>query len=87
MMQDNDRAIVDGQDDGFVKIHLEEGTDTILGATIVASRAIEMINEISLAMSAGIGLRALANVLHVYPAQSDAIRQAALTFVRCDVSA
>jgi pyruvate/2-oxoglutarate dehydrogenase complex dihydrolipoamide dehydrogenase (E3) component len=82
MMQDVDRAIVDGQDHGFVKIHLKEGTDQILGSTIVASRASDMINEISTIMSAGMGMRDLANVLHIYPAQSDAIRQAALTYVR-----
>jgi pyruvate/2-oxoglutarate dehydrogenase complex dihydrolipoamide dehydrogenase (E3) component len=82
MMQDVDRAITDGQDDGFVKIHVREGTDRIVGATIVASRASEMINEISVAMSVGIGMRELAEVLHTYPAQSDAIRLAALAYVQ-----
>jgi pyruvate/2-oxoglutarate dehydrogenase complex dihydrolipoamide dehydrogenase (E3) component len=82
MMQDNDRAIADGEDNGFVKIHLRDGTDSILGATIVASRASEMINEMSVIMSAGIGMRTLADILHIYPAQSDAIRQAVSMFVR-----
>jgi pyruvate/2-oxoglutarate dehydrogenase complex dihydrolipoamide dehydrogenase (E3) component len=82
MMQDTDRAIVDGQDIGFVKIHLRDGTDRILGATIVASRASEMINEMSVVLSAGLGMRELANVMHTYPAQSEAIRQAALVYVR-----
>jgi pyruvate/2-oxoglutarate dehydrogenase complex dihydrolipoamide dehydrogenase (E3) component len=82
MMQDVARAITDGQDDGFVKIHVKLGTDRILGATIVASRASEMINEISVAMSTGIGMRKLARVLHTYPAQSDAIRLAARAFVK-----
>ena len=81
MMQDVDRAITDGQDEGFVKLHVREGTDRILGATIVASRASEMINEVSVAMSAGIGLRDLARVLHTYPAQSEAIRMAAVAYV------
>jgi pyruvate/2-oxoglutarate dehydrogenase complex dihydrolipoamide dehydrogenase (E3) component len=81
MMQDVDRAITDGQDDGFVKVYVKEGTDTIVGATIVAARASEMINEMSVIMSAGIGMRQLANILHTYPAQSDAIRLAALAFV------
>ncbi len=80
MMQDVARAITDGQDDGFVKIHVKLGTDKILGATIVAARASEMINEISVAMSTGIGMRKLAQVLHTYPAQSDAIRMAALAY-------
>jgi len=82
MMQDVDRAITDGLDDGFVKIHVREGTDEILGATIVASRAGEMINEMSVIMSAGIGMRRLADILHTYPAQSDAIRLAAVSYLR-----
>jgi pyruvate/2-oxoglutarate dehydrogenase complex dihydrolipoamide dehydrogenase (E3) component len=80
MMQDVDRAITGGQDDGFVKIHIEEGTDKILGATIVAGRASELVNEVSVVMSTGIGMRDLARVIHTYPAQSEAIRLAALAF-------
>jgi pyruvate/2-oxoglutarate dehydrogenase complex dihydrolipoamide dehydrogenase (E3) component len=81
MMQDVDRAMTDGQDDGFVKLYVREGTDTILGATIVATRASELINEMSVIMSVGMGMRQLATVLHTYPAQSDAIRLAAMAFV------
>jgi pyruvate/2-oxoglutarate dehydrogenase complex dihydrolipoamide dehydrogenase (E3) component len=77
MMHDVDRAITDGQDAGFVKIHIAEGTDRILGATIVASRASEMINEMAVIMGAGIGMKALAGVAHTYPAQSEAIMLAA----------
>ena len=62
-MHDVDRAITDSEEDGFVKIHVREGSDKILGATIVARHAGEMINSISLAMVAGIGLRALAQVV------------------------
>ena len=81
-MHDVDRAIADGEEDGFVKIHVREGSDKILGATIVARHAGEMINSISLAMVAGIGLRALANVVQAYPTQGAAIRQAADAYVR-----
>ncbi|HUX72629.1 MAG TPA: mercuric reductase [Steroidobacteraceae bacterium] len=82
MMQDVDRAITDGQDEGFVKIHVRRGSDEILGASIVAAQAGEMINELSVIMSAGIGMRQLAGILHTYPAQSDAIRLAAVAFMR-----
>jgi pyruvate/2-oxoglutarate dehydrogenase complex dihydrolipoamide dehydrogenase (E3) component len=82
MMQDVDRAITDGQEDGFVKLHVRDGTDEILGATIMAARASEMINEVAVLMSARIGMRKLAQILHTYPAQSDAIRLAAVAFVR-----
>ena len=77
MMSDVDRAITDGEDEGFVKIHVKEGTDKILGATVAASHAGEMISEISLAMNAGIGLGDLARVNHPYPTQAQAIKMAA----------
>jgi pyruvate/2-oxoglutarate dehydrogenase complex dihydrolipoamide dehydrogenase (E3) component len=80
MMQDVDRAITDGRDDGFVKIHLRGETDEIIGATIVASRASEMINELAVIMNAKVGMRQLADVLHTYPSQSDAIRLAAVAY-------
>ena len=76
-MHDVDRAIADGEEAGFVKIHVKEGTDRILGATIVARHAGEMINEVTLAMVAGIGLRTLARVIHAYPTQGEAIKKAA----------
>ena len=81
-MHDVDRAVADGEEEGFVKIHVREGADTILGATIVARHAGEMINEISLAMVAGIGLRTLARVIHAYPTQAGAIKQAADAYTR-----
>jgi pyruvate/2-oxoglutarate dehydrogenase complex dihydrolipoamide dehydrogenase (E3) component len=81
-MHDVDRAIADSEEDGFVKIHVREGSDAILGATIVARDAGEMINCISLAMVAGIGLQKLSSVVHAYPTQGAAIRQAADAYVR-----
>jgi pyruvate/2-oxoglutarate dehydrogenase complex dihydrolipoamide dehydrogenase (E3) component len=81
MMQDVDRAIIDGRDDGFVKIHVRGGTDEILGATIVASRASEMINEVAVIMHAKLGLAQVAGILHTYPAQSDALRLAAVAYL------
>jgi len=76
-MHDVDRAIADSEETGFVKIHVKEGTDRILGATIVARHAGDMINEITLAMVAGIGLRTLARVIHAYDTQAEAIQKAA----------
>jgi pyruvate/2-oxoglutarate dehydrogenase complex dihydrolipoamide dehydrogenase (E3) component len=82
LMHDVDRAVTDGEDEGFVKIHVKEGTDRILGATIVARHAGEMINGISLAIGSGMGLRALANVIHTYPTQAEAIKMAADAYNR-----
>jgi pyruvate/2-oxoglutarate dehydrogenase complex dihydrolipoamide dehydrogenase (E3) component len=76
-MHQVERAVTDSETSGFVKIMVRERTDRILGATIVARHAGEMINEITLAMVAHVGLRALSRVLHAYPTQSDAIRLAA----------
>jgi pyruvate/2-oxoglutarate dehydrogenase complex dihydrolipoamide dehydrogenase (E3) component len=70
-----DRAILDGETEGFVKIHVKKGSDKILGATIVGSHAGDMISEISVAMVAGMGLGRLASVIHPYPTQAEAIRQ------------
>jgi pyruvate/2-oxoglutarate dehydrogenase complex dihydrolipoamide dehydrogenase (E3) component/uncharacterized membrane protein YdjX (TVP38/TMEM64 family) len=70
-----DRAILDGEEEGFVKILVQAGTDKILGATIVARHAGEMISEVSAAMAGRLGLGALAAVIHPYPTQAEAIRQ------------
>jgi pyruvate/2-oxoglutarate dehydrogenase complex dihydrolipoamide dehydrogenase (E3) component len=72
---DVDRGIVDGETEGFVKIHVKKGTDQILGATIVGSHAGDMISEITVAMQAGMGLGKLATVSHPYPTVAEAIRQ------------
>ena len=72
-----DRAVVDGETEGFVKVHVKQGTDKILGATIVARHAGEMIGEITLAMTNNLGLGAIAKTIHPYPTQAEAIRQVA----------
>ncbi|HAB18767.1 MAG TPA: mercuric reductase [Verrucomicrobiota bacterium] len=73
--KDVDRAVLDGEEEGFVKIHVKKGRDEILGATIVARHAGEMISEISVAMAARFGLGKLASIIHPYPTQAEAIRQ------------
>lgn len=70
-----DRAVLDGQAQGFVKLHVRKGTDRIVGATIVAEHAGELISEITLAMRSGLGLKDIAATIHPYPTQADAIRK------------
>ena len=70
-----DRAILEGSTDGFVKILVKAGSDRIVGATIVAEHAGEMIGEIVLAMQHRIGLRRLAATIHPYPTVAEAIRK------------
>ncbi|NUN64627.1 mercuric reductase [Pseudanabaena biceps] len=72
-----DRAIFDGETDGFVKILHQKGGDLILGTTIVARHAGEMIGEVSLAIVAKQGLNTLSTVIHSYPTQAEAIKKAA----------
>ncbi len=79
---DVDRPRTDGETEGFVKIHVKKGSDKILGATIVASEAGEMINEITTAMVGGLGLKTLATVIHPYPVQSEAIKKIADAYNR-----
>ncbi len=75
-LREVDRAIAEGDEEGFVKILVKKGSDRILGATIVARHAGEMISEISVAMANGMGLGRLASVIHPYPTQAEAIRHA-----------
>ncbi|MGH7823453.1 MAG: mercuric reductase, partial [Candidatus Binatia bacterium] len=74
-LHDVDRALLDGESDGFVRIHVREGGDRIVGATVVARHAGEMLSEITLAMVAGVGLGTIARTIHPYPTQAEAIRK------------
>ena len=70
-----DRAILDGDTDGFVRVHVKKGNDEIVGATIVATHAGDMIGPLSIAMTQGIGLGSIANCIHPYPTQGEAVRK------------
>jgi pyruvate/2-oxoglutarate dehydrogenase complex dihydrolipoamide dehydrogenase (E3) component len=74
-LHDVDRAILDGETEGFVKIHVRDGTDTIVGATVVGRHAGEMLPELTLAMTHGLGLGKIASTIHTYPTQAEAIRR------------
>jgi pyruvate/2-oxoglutarate dehydrogenase complex dihydrolipoamide dehydrogenase (E3) component len=70
-----DRAILDGETEGFVRVHVRKGTDEIVGATVVAAHAGELIGELTLAMKAKLGLQTIAATMHPYPTQAEAIRR------------
>ncbi|MES1244909.1 MAG: mercuric reductase [Acidobacteriota bacterium] len=72
-----DRAILDGADEGFLRLHLEKGKDRILGATLVAEHAGDMIGELCLAITHNIGLGRIASVIHPYPTQGEVVKKAA----------
>lgn len=75
-IDDLDRAIVD-EAHGFVKILTKPGSDRILGATVIAPRAGEMLAELTLAMRHGIGLKKLFATIHPYPTYTEANRDTA----------
>jgi pyruvate/2-oxoglutarate dehydrogenase complex dihydrolipoamide dehydrogenase (E3) component len=77
-----DRAILDGEEDGFARVLTRRGSDEILGATIVAGHAGEMIGEITVAMTGKVGLGSLANVIHPYPTQAESIKRAGRAYMR-----
>jgi len=70
-----DRAILESETDGFVRVHVKQGTDRILGATIVATNAGDLIGELTLAMKNRIGLGKVGSTIHSYPTQAEAIRK------------
>ena len=75
---DVDRAVLDGDEEGFIKIHVKKGKSKILGATIVARNAGDMLSEITLAMVTGKGVKPLSvGVIHPYPTQSDVVKRTA----------
>lgn len=80
--EDVDRAILEGETAGLVKVNCASGTDKILGATIVAGNAGDMIGELTLAMTHGIGLGKVASTIHPYPTQAEAIRRAGDAYSR-----
>lgn len=81
-LKDVDRAVLDGDTDGFVKVHVRKGTDRIVGVTIVGRHAGEMIAEATLAMVAGGRLGTLGRTIHPYPTQSEALRKVADAYNR-----
>lgn len=80
-LEHNDRAILESSNVGFVKIVVKKDTDEILGATIVADRAGEMINEVSLAMKNNLGLYAIGRNIHSYPTTGEAVMGCGVQYI------
>jgi len=81
-LADVDRAVVDGQEDGFFKVLTARGGDRILGATVVAEHAGDLVHEIAVAMRARLGLGALSSVIHAYPSYAEMARRVADQYQR-----
>lgn len=80
-LEHNDRAICEGNNVGFCKILVKKGTDEIVGATIVAERAGEMINEISLAIKNKLGLYSIGRNIHSYPTTGEAVMGCGVQYI------
>ena len=81
-MAEANRAVTDGQTEGLIKVHVKRGTDEIVGATVVAAHAGDLVTQFTIAMQHGIGLGAFTNVIYPYPTQGEAIKRAAGAYTR-----
>lgn len=85
-MSEVDRAVLDGETEGFCRVRLARGSDRILGVTIVAAHAGEMIGEATLAMTAKLGLGKIGATMHSYPTQAEVLRKASDAWQRRKLS-
>lgn len=76
-LNDVDRAITEGEEQGFFKITIREGSDKIIGATVVSQHAGDLIGQLSVAITCGVGLSDLASVIFPYPTHAEAIKRIA----------
>jgi pyruvate/2-oxoglutarate dehydrogenase complex dihydrolipoamide dehydrogenase (E3) component len=74
---ETDRAILDGETEGYVRLYMDRGDGRLLGATIVGSHAGESIGEAVLAIKEKLKVGDLSGVIHPYPTQAEAIKRAA----------
>jgi pyruvate/2-oxoglutarate dehydrogenase complex dihydrolipoamide dehydrogenase (E3) component len=76
-MGEVDRAILEDEEAGFAKVLTETGSDRILGVTLVAERAGDLVHEFVVAMKAGVGLKGVSSTIHAYPTFAEVARKAA----------
>jgi pyruvate/2-oxoglutarate dehydrogenase complex dihydrolipoamide dehydrogenase (E3) component len=81
-MADIDRAVLDGETTGFVKLLVREDSDEIVGATLMASHAGDMISELSVAIASHKGLTALSKAIHPFPTQAQVLQKAATELLK-----
>jgi pyruvate/2-oxoglutarate dehydrogenase complex dihydrolipoamide dehydrogenase (E3) component/uncharacterized membrane protein YdjX (TVP38/TMEM64 family) len=77
-----DRAILDEETDGFARVHYDKKTGRILGGTIVAHHAGEMIGELTLAIGAKQSIAMLSSTIHPYPTQAEVLRKIGDAYMR-----
>jgi pyruvate/2-oxoglutarate dehydrogenase complex dihydrolipoamide dehydrogenase (E3) component len=80
--EDVDRALLDGETEGLARVHYDTKTGRILGGTIVARHAGEMIGQLTQAMTAGLKLSTLSSTIQPYPVQADALKKIGDAYMR-----
>jgi pyruvate/2-oxoglutarate dehydrogenase complex dihydrolipoamide dehydrogenase (E3) component/uncharacterized membrane protein YdjX (TVP38/TMEM64 family) len=81
-LSDVDRAILDGETEGFARVHYDKKTGKILGGTIVARHAGEMLGELTLAITAKQSAAVLSSTIHSYPTQAEMLRKIGDAYMR-----
>jgi pyruvate/2-oxoglutarate dehydrogenase complex dihydrolipoamide dehydrogenase (E3) component len=81
-----DRAILDGEPDGFARVHYDKKSGRVLGGTIVARHAGEMLGELTLAITAKQKVSALSSTIHSYPTQAEALRKIGDAYMRAQLT-
>ncbi len=76
-----ERAFIDGEEEGFAAIYTRRGSGEIVGATLMAAHAGEMISELTLAITNKVPLEGLADTVHCYPTQAEVFQRIALQYV------
>jgi pyruvate/2-oxoglutarate dehydrogenase complex dihydrolipoamide dehydrogenase (E3) component len=77
-----DRAILDGEDEGFARVHYDKKTGRILGGTIIARHSGEMLGELTLAIATKQKISVLSSTIHSYPTQAEALRKIGDAYMR-----
>ncbi len=77
-----DRAVVDGETQGYAVVHTRRSSGKIVGGTIVAAHASEMIGALTLAINRELSLGALAQTIHCYPTQVEVLKHIADQYQR-----
>jgi dihydrolipoamide dehydrogenase len=75
----NSKAVVEGENDGFVRIVAARDSGIILGASLVGLHVTELVHELALAARAGLTVEDVAATIHAHPTLSEAIAEAALS--------
>lgn len=76
-LDDLDRNIADGTDEGWIKVLTVPGKDKVLGVSMVGAHAGDLIHEYVLAMNQGFGMNKILSAIHIYPTLSEANKRVA----------